>query len=449
MGATRGGSAALSRLERTFTVDDRRAMKVRAAVLHVKRGRDAGLCARIDRPSFVIGTGEIADLRLTDPAVSRDHVRLSLLTEGLRVRDDSSKNGTLLAGVRIRDALVKQDTAIVVGGTTISLSIESDAIELPLSSNDRFGDALGTSPSMRHVFATLERAAPSDLTVLVEGESGVGKEVLARAIHDRSSRARGPFVVVDCGAIPANLIESELFGHERGAFTGAHESRRGVLEEANGGTIFLDEIGELPLDMQPKLLRVLEQREVRPVGGRAARPIDVRVVAATNRRLAEASRTGEFRSDLFYRLAVVRVTVPPLRERQEDILLIARAMLRDLTSDPEADFSAEIASMLQDCRWPGNVRELRNFVERYAVLGREVVQPTFDPTEGATAEDEQLASMSYQDARKLVLDRFEQKYFAIVLQRAGGVVTRAAEFAQVRRPSFYRMIERVRCAGDR
>jgi transcriptional regulator with PAS, ATPase and Fis domain len=202
--------------------------------------------------------------------------------------------------------------------------------------------------------------------------------------------------------------------------------------------------------MQPKLLRLLEQREVRPVGGRTARPIDIRVVAATNRRLAEASRAGEFRSDLFYRLAVVRVTVPPLRERAEDILLIAREMLRSLTCDPEADFSPEISSMLQDCRWPGNVRELRNFVERYAVLGREIVQPAFATGERATTEeDEQLASMPYSEARKLVLDRFEQKYFAMVLARAKGVVTRAAELAQVRRPSFYRMIERVRCAGDR
>jgi transcriptional regulator with PAS, ATPase and Fis domain len=254
-------------------------------------------------------------------------------------------------------------------------------------------------------------------------------------------------VVVDCGAIPENLIESELFGHERGAFTGAEHARKGVFEEANGGTLFLDEIGELPLEMQPKLLRALEAREVRPIGARAPRPIDVRIIAATSRRLAEAARTGEFRSDLFYRLAVARVTVPPLRDRPEDVLPIARAMLRVLAKDPLVEIPADLASMLEAYTWPGNVRELRNVVERWAALGR-LDRTMFDPLEAQNTAEDDLATLPYHEARKIVLDRFEEKYLPRVLVRANGVVARAAELAQVARPSFYRMLERIRPRGE-
>jgi two-component system, NtrC family, response regulator GlrR len=307
---------------------------------------------------------------------------------------------------------------------------------------ERFGDALAASPVMRQLFETLARVAPLDLSVLLEGESGTGKDVLARAIHAASSRAKGPFMVVDCGAIPPNLIESELFGHERGAFTGAEVARRGVFEEANGGTLFLDEIGELPLDMQPKLLRALEQREVRPVGGRVARPIDVRVVAATHKKLATLSQTGGFRSDLFYRLAVVRATVPPLRERPDDVLPIARTMLRALLHDAGADFPEAVAMRLLASPWPGNVRELRNVVERFAAFGAEGLFESSDAPPPESNED--LASLTYHEAKRRVLDRFEEAYLPRVLERAGGVMTRAAELAGVARPSFYRMMDRLR-----
>ena len=266
---------------------------------------------------------------------------------------------------------------------------------------ERFGDALAASPVMRQLFETLARVAPLDLSVLLEGESGTGKDVLARAIHAASSRAKGPFMVVDCGAIPPNLIESELFGHERGAFTGADVARRGVFEEANGGTLFLDEIGELPLDMQPKLLRALEQREVRPVGGRVARPIDVRVVAATHKKLAALSQTGGFRSDLFYRLAVVRATVPPLRERPDDVLPIARTMLRAILHDAAADFPEAVAMRLLACPWPGNVRELRNVVERFAAFGADGLFESSDSPPPESNED--LASLTYHEAKRRVL----------------------------------------------
>jgi transcriptional regulator with PAS, ATPase and Fis domain len=312
-----------------------------------------------------------------------------------------------------------------------------------------FGAAIGVSPAMRHLFAVLERAAQSDVTVLLEGESGVGKEVLARAIHTRSQRAGGPFVTVDCGAIPSSLIESELFGHERGAFTGATHARSGVFEQADGGTIFLDEIGELPLDLQPKLLRAIEAREVRPVGANAARAVDVRIVAATNRRLAEAAASGEFRRDLFYRLAVARIVVPPLRERREDILPLARSFVRAATRDACAELPADFAALLGSYAWPGNVRELRNVVERWALLGVRDARTLFDEAGKVTAgELEDLSHLPYHEARRVVLERFERQYLPKVLSDAGGVVARAAAHAQVARPSFYRMLERLGEAAD-
>ncbi|MFO0669586.1 MAG: sigma 54-interacting transcriptional regulator [Polyangiaceae bacterium] len=419
------------------------AFKVRAVTLKILKGSEQGFATKIDRPLFVIGSGPNADLRVSDPGVSREHVRVMLDPNGARIRDESSKNGTYVGGMRVRDITLTQDAAITIGGTTLQISIEAEQIELALSEGDRFGDAIGTSTVMRHLFANLERIAGSDLTVLIEGESGVGKDLLARAIHQKSPRADGPMVVVDCGAIPANLVESELFGHERGAFTGATDSRRGMFEEADGGTLFLDEIGELPLDLQPKLLRALEQREIRRVGGRTPKPVNVRVIAATNRRLSEAARTGEFRSDLYYRLAVARVTVPPLRDRPEDILPIARTLLRMLRNDTSADFPADFASMLAAYPWPGNVRELRNVVERYAVFGSE--RGLFDRASAvARSADDDLASLTYHEARKIVLDRFEEQYLPRVLERANGVMSRAAELAGVARPSFYRMMARLR-----
>ena len=422
---------------------DQASLQVRAATVHVAKGPDAGRQVKLAQVSFVIGVGDAADLRLTDPSVSREHLRVTLEPHGVRVRDGGSKNGTFLAGVRVNDVTLTSDTALTIGSTTLTFSISTDSLVLPLSSEDRFGDAIGKTMVMRHLFAQLERAAGSELTVLIEGESGVGKDVLAHAIHAKSPRSEGPFVVADCGGIPANLIESELFGHERGAFTGADKARRGLVEEANGGTLFLDEVGELPLELQPKLLRMMEQREVRPVGSNKPRPVDVRILAATNRKLAEAARAGEFRDDLFYRLAVIRVVVPALRERVEDIVPIASAMLQRLKNDPAATIPADFASMLMAYAWPGNVRELRNVVERYAVFGtgEDLFAETTARAKTAAVE---LSTLPYHEAKKVVMDRFEEEYFPQVLDRAGGVISKAAEYAGVARPSFYRMIERVR-----
>jgi transcriptional regulator with PAS, ATPase and Fis domain len=397
----------------------------------------------VEQPTFVIGVGDGADFRLSDPGVSREHLRLTLSPVGVKLRDGGSKNGTYLGSSRIHELTLTRDAAVVIGGTTLAIAVAADAVELPMSVNPHFGDAVGVSAIMRHLFATLERAAASDLTILIEGESGVGKDVLSRAVHEKSPRRAGPFVVADCGAIPENLIESELFGHERGAFTGADQARRGVFEEANGGTLFLDEVGELPIDMQPKLLRVLEQREVRPIGARMPRPIDVRVVAATNRRLAEAARTGEFRSDLFYRLAVVKVAVPPLRERAEDIVPIALSMLRSKTRDPRSNLAADFASMLEAYAWPGNVRELRNVIDRYAALGDRAGLFEQAHVPEAPAADDALLNLPYRDARKVLLDRFDAQYAEHLLARASGNISRAADLAEITRPTLYQMLERT------
>jgi len=424
-------------------------LRVRAVDLEVTAGSDTGRRARVDRTTFVIGTGPGADLRLTDPTVSREHLRLSLTPDGLHVRDDGSKNGTWLGGARIAEATLSADTVLALGTTRLGVHLESVCLELPLSASASFGKAFGVSAPMRHLFSLLERVSASDVTILLEGESGVGKELLARAIHQSSPRAGGPFVAVDCGAIPAGLVEAELFGHLRGAYTGATDDREGVFQQADGGTLFLDEIGELPLDLQPKLLRVLEQREVRPLGGRTVRPVDVRVVAATNRRLAEAAHKEEFRRDLFYRLSVARVTVPPLRDRTEDIVPLAQRFLCTALRDPAAALPEDLGAMLRAYTWPGNVRELRNAVERYAFLGARDAKALFDIPVAASVEADELASLPFHEARRRVLDRFEGEYLPRVLERAGGVVARAAELAEVARPSLYRMLERRRLAADK
>jgi len=419
-------------------------LHVRAASIDVRSGPDDGAHARVESPRFVIGTGERADLLLTDSTVSREHVTLALTPAGLVVRDDNSRNGTFLGTTRIREVLLAGDAVLRLGNTTLSIRIDSGLSDIPVAASSRFGDAIGVSDAMRHVFALLQRAAPTDVTVLLEGESGVGKEVLARAVHDASPRRAGPFVAVDCGSIPAGLIESELFGHVKGAFTGAAQHRIGLVEEADGGTLFLDEIGELPLDLQPKLLRVLEQREVRPVGGREARKVDTRVLAATNRHLASRVADGSFRSDLFYRLNVARVVVPPLRDRIDDIEPLAEMLLRKTLRDPAAHLAPEIASLLKSYRWPGNVRELKNVVERHALLGAVDRQGLFDARDASKLPIRgDVWSMAFHDARRAVLDDFEREYVRRVIEETGGVIVRAAEHAGISRPTLYRMLDRL------
>jgi transcriptional regulator with PAS, ATPase and Fis domain len=425
-------------------------LRVHAATIEVTSGPDAGAHARVAQPLFLIGSGASADLRLSDDTVSREHIRLELTPSGLVVRDEGSTNGTWMGGIRVREIMITTGAQVTVGATQLTILIEATTMELALSVRATFGQAIGSSTAMRHLFANLERAAQSEVTVLIEGESGVGKELIAHGIHVGSPRAQGPFVAVDCGAIPPSLIESELFGHERGAFTGADRAREGVFEQANGGTLFLDEIGELPIDLQPKLLRAIEARQIRPVGGRGVKNVDVRIVAATNRNLADAAARNEFRRDLYYRLAVVRALVPPLRDRRDDILPLAQAFLVRAPGFEGKELPPDLVMMLTSYAWPGNVRELRNVIERYTVLGANPAGLFDGALTGGTSVlgGETLAHLPYHEARKVALDRFERTYLPALLERSGNNVSRAAIAAQVGRGSLHRMLSRVRDDRD-
>jgi len=353
---------------------------MRRGRLVVLSGRDKGKTLVVDRPELTIGSKEDNHLVLLDSTVSRLHAVLVESASGYLIRDLNSTNGTYLDGVLIREALLEFGRTITLGETQMKFVPFQQKIEVFPSSKNVFGDVYGQSVEMRNIFGILEKVAPTDVTVVLEGETGTGKELLARAVHANSSRAEGPFVVFDCSGVAETLIESELFGHEKGAFTGATYSRPGVFEMARGGALFLDEIGELGLDLQPKLLRVLEAREVKRVGGTVAAHIDFRLVAATHRDLTMEVKEGRFREDLFYRLSVLKLRIPPLRERKEDIALITQQLLGNLSHEyniaPPPEVARETLEILHSYDWPGNIRELRNVLSRTLAMGvRSVIRP--------------------------------------------------------------------------
>jgi DNA-binding NtrC family response regulator len=318
----------------------------------------------VARQRTVIGSSTASDVVINDATVSRVHAVLEPKADGMVVRDLDSLNGTFVDGARVTEAAVRASAEIRLGATALDIDFESGPVEpVEVWSEGRFHLLVGHSLPMRELYAVLARAATSRASVLIQGETGTGKELVARSIHMASPQADGPFVVVDCGALPENLLDAELFGHAKGAFTGAVGARAGAIETAIGGTVFLDEIGELPLTMQPKLLRVLEQRTVRRIGATEHRVVDVRIVTATHRNLLEMVARGEFREDLYFRLCVIPVTVPPLRERREDIELLVRHFAGD---GPVSD---TLLHSLIEMQWRGNVRELRNYFERAQALG--------------------------------------------------------------------------------
>jgi DNA-binding NtrC family response regulator len=339
---------------------------------------------------------------------------------------------------------------IAIGASVIELQVFRRRTEIPISMRERFGHVLGRSLKMRQIFHLLEKIAPTSSTVLLIGETGTGKEEFARAIHEASRRCGQPLVTVDCGAISASLIESELFGHARGAFTGAVSARASAFEEAEGGTIFLDEIGELPLGQQAKLLRVLEKHEIKRLGENAPRSVDVRIVAATNRSLAEEVAAGRFRRDLYYRLSVVEVHIPPLRERPEDIPLMVEHFLKDLARRAQIPYrriTQDALGVLCAHTWPGNVRELRNVLEKgFALAEQEEIatallvgsvgsRPEEGPAGGRRAID---VTLPYAMAR----ERFEREYFEELLREHEFNVSRAARVAGIRRQSLHRLLKR-------
>jgi DNA-binding NtrC family response regulator len=415
----------------------------------VADGPDRGLTLRIDGTlplPTLIGQSEACHLRLADPTVSRRHASLEVIDAGLLLRDLDSTNGTRAAGVRVREAVIEQAATVELGATVLRIEREVTDASPALSSAAGFGRVLGASTEMRRLYPLCERLAQTALPVVIEGETGTGKEALAEALHEQGPRRDQPFVVFDCTAVPGNLMEAELFGHERGAFTGADRAREGLFALAEGGTLFIDEIGDLEPTLQPKLLRAIDRSEVRPLGGARAQKVDVRIIAATRRDLDREVQAGRFRDDLFHRLAVGRIELPPLRRRRGDVALLARHFWRELGGDPQA-LSASLLQRWESEPWPGNVRELRNTVARVLALGElsahgQTVRPAGDGLEDG-AWLEALVALPLGEARSRVVARFEELYVRKLLERKGGNVTRAAEHAGVARRYFHLLKARV------
>lgn len=391
-----------------------------------------------------IGKAPDNDIVLTDDTVSRHHCELVRVADGILIRDLGSTNGTRVGGARVQEGTFPPGTILKVGEVEIGLRPSPQKLDVLPSDKNTFGPAIGHSVAMRTIFALLEKIAPTEATVLLEGETGTGKDVLARAIVQNSKRATKPFVVVDCGAVSYSLIESELFGHERGSFTGAVAMRQGAFELADGGTVFLDEIGELPLDVQPKLLRVLEMREFRRVGGNKTIHTDVRVIAATKRDLAREVGAGKFREDLYFRLAVVPVMVPPLRMRRDDI----RPLVESIVKESGMTLSNETVDSLLAHDWPGNVRELRNVLERSIYMSKgsgsgELGAISF-PTAASSGDNffQFEAGASYRDTRAKYDSEFEIRYVKWLLGRHGGNVSAAAREAKMDRKHLYDMAKK-------
>ncbi len=413
----------------------------------------------VDTDVFRIGSQASNDLVLDDPTVSRFHCRVTREGIHFRITDTESLNGTRMNGVRVLAADLEGEAVLVLGDSTIRLrSLRAGHVSVPPPRP--FGSIVGSSAVMQRLFDLLDRVAASEIDVLIHGESGTGKELVATELVQRSARAEGPVIVVDCGAVSPSLVESELFGHVRGAFTGADRDREGAFEAADGGTLFLDEIGELPLDLQPKLLRALEAREVRRVGQTKLRRIDVRVIAATNRDLEREVNRGRFREDLYYRLAKVSVRVPPLRDRIEDVPLLVRGFLSLLgpkEKDAERFFTTAVMQEMQRYDWPGNVRELRNYVERSVVLEGAPPPKRGTGTSGTSSasNDEAPDSLSgvasdrgseslekgvaFRVAKEEAVGAFERAYLGPLLERCGGNVSKAAREARMDRMYLHQL----------
>jgi DNA-binding NtrC family response regulator len=415
---------------------------VRRFRLAVEAGPDVGQSLVSAGDRVVVGTHETADLRLTDRAVSRFHCELRIEAQAVVLKDLGSRNGTTVDSIPVIEAPLRDGASIAIGTSRVTFRFQTDHASIPLATTDRFGRMLGLAPTTRAAMAQLARVAPTDVTVLLEGETGTGKEVAAESLHRASARAEQPFLVVDCGAVPPDLLESELFGHEKGSFTGADERRIGVFEAANGGSVLLDEIGELGIALQPKLLRALERREIRRVGSNDYQPIDVRIIAATNRDLRAEVNAQRFRPDLFYRLAVVQIRLPALRERTADLPLLVDGILDDLgmTDHPLAATlrTQEFREQLAAHAWPGNVRELRNYVERCIAM-----RAPLPPTADGTIDPAPLGGPEpLKTARDRAMRVFEHAYLSDLLARHEGNVSAAARGAGVDRIHFYRLLWR-------
>ncbi len=400
----------------------------------VTRGPSAGRAFAMLRQVATVGRHVTNDLVVADPRVSGAHLELRRAGSRLLVRDSQTTNGTWLGGHRVTEVYLAEGGELTIGDSAIRYETEATDGPSSVVARESLGQLVGTSESMREVFATIERVASKDLSVLVQGETGSGKEEVARAIHGASARPSGPFVVIDATSLPETLAESLLFGHEKGAFTGATERRVGFFEAASGGTIFIDEIGELPAPLQSKFLRVLERHEIVRVGGHTPTRVDVRVLAATNRDLRAEIDRGRFREDLYFRLAQVKITLPPLRDRPEDIALLARKILAESPAPVMIDKAA--LEYLAEQRWPGNVRELKNVLVRAAALAQDGIIHRADVIgEGETQKSAPNIDFlsKFSDAKEKSIERFERAYLEALMRRTGGNLSKASREADVAR----------------
>jgi two-component system, NtrC family, response regulator GlrR len=435
-------------LDPTWTLSlSGRTVECPTIVAEVVVGDDVGARVRSQEGALTVGTADGCALKLTDRSVSRFHLELSATPAGIRARDLGSTNGTRVGDVLVREVVLIRPTVLQVGRTTLRIDTaqrESSAISPAMA----FGALVGGSAAMRSLFTKLEKVAPTNSSVLLLGESGTGKELAARAIHDASPRRAAPFEVVDCGGLPPTLIEAELFGHVRGSFTGATSDRQGAFERAHGGTLFLDELGELPIEVQPKLLRALGEGTVRPVGAKSSVDVDVRVVAATHRDLRQRINQGQFRSDLYYRLAVVELRLPPLRERIEDLPLLLSTLADKLASErglrSAIDFDETFVATLGKHDFPGNVRELRNLVEQWLIFAEppNLVSAETGDASGPADSFAQFLELPLRQAKAAAVEALERAYVERLLTTTGGNVAEAARISGVDRGTLFRMFRR-------
>ena len=395
--------------------------------LVVLAGPDAGLQLEVRDGTILVGTHADCALKLTDPGVSRRHLSLQLTTTRVKVSDLGSKNGTRYLGAKFKSLEIPLGASLDLGATTLAV--------LPLlrpgalSDKQQLGGLLGRSPSMRRLFAQLEQVATTDASCLVRGETGTGKELVARTLHALSPRAAGPLITVDCGGITSSLVSSVLFGHVRGAFTGAVKDSMGLIEAANRGTLFLDEVASLPAELQPILLRVLESRTFQRVGEGRERTSDFRVIAATTKDLQREAKEGRFRSDLYFRLASITLELPPLRDRLDDVPLLAQHFAT--AAGAKTPLPAAALAGLSAWRWPGNVRELQNAIERSITFGEAPLpeQPV------ATGNED------FHQARDKALAAFERSYLEALLEKHKGSASAVSREAGIARSYLYKLFE--------
>ena len=430
-----------------------------ALTIRVVEGPDAGKSVTLDdghAGRLFVGRSPACELQLADERVSRRHIAFELVEGRVRVLDLESTNGTRVGKLMIVGAVLEGGEQITLGATRLVVEHDQRAKGHVVAAASRYGRTIGASREMRRLYPLCAKLAASRVPVLIEGETGTGKEVLAESLHEEGPRRERPFVVFDCTTVPPNLMESELFGYERGAFTGATTARAGVFEQADGGTLLVDEIGDLDLPLQAKLLRAFDRMEFRRLGGTKARRFDVRMLAATRRDLDREVQAGRFRDDLFHRLAVARIELPPLRRRQGDLPLLIAEMCRQLGTD-SALFDEEVLARWERYEWPGNLRELRNAVARKVELDMDLVasvaaaasapaRPRHDEVAEMAAEISTILSrgLPLDVARRQTVEAFEARYLERVLDAHDGNVSRAALASGVARRHFHRLLAKAR-----